>query len=365
MYQPGGGPRQPEMDFEKIMGSVRDGIGRVSQRLGGGGVGLAIVLVAGLIVVIWAATGIYTISPGEQAALRRFGSVQGNPVTQTGLHWWWPGPIGKKDVVLTSATRRLELGFRSGNNVADTPAPLEAEMISGDLNIVDVQMVVQYDIKNVVDFLFNVSDPGENDRNIDSGHPDGRTLKDASEAALRLVIGQRTIDDVLTTRREQVQASTKQRLQAILNSYRTGINVTNVQLQDVKAPEEVRDAFDDVLRARQERDTRINQARAYENDIIPRASGNAERIKREAEAFAQSRVARAQGEAQGFISVLDEYNRSKLSQDVTRQRLYLEAMEEILPGIAKIIVSPDAESVLVLGDSGGLVPLPIGPSPQP
>ena len=365
MYQPGGGPRQPEMDFEKIMGSVRDGIGRVSQRLGGGGVGLAIVLVAGLIVVIWAATGIYTISPGEQAALRRFGSVQGNPVTQTGLHWWWPGPIGKKDVVLTSATRRLELGFRSGNNVADTPAPLEAEMISGDLNIVDVQMVVQYDIKNVVDFLFNVSDPGENDRNIDSGHPDGRTLKDASEAALRLVIGQRTIDDVLTTRREQVQASTKQRLQAILNSYRTGINVTNVQLQDVKAPEEVRDAFDDVLRARQERDTRINQARAYENDIIPRASGNAERIKREAEAFAQSRVARAQGEAQGFISVLDEYNRSKLSQDVTRQRLYLEAMEEILPGIAKIIVSPDAESVLVLGDSGGLVPLPFGPSPQP
>ncbi len=362
MYQPGGGPRQPEMDFEKIMGGIRDGIGRFSQRFGGGGIGLAIVLVLGLIVVIWAASGIYTINPGEQAALRRFGSVQGNPETQQGLHWWWPGPIGKKDVVLTSETRRLELGFRSGENVADTPAPLEAEMISGDLNIVDVQMVVQYDIKNLTDYLFNVSDPGENDRGITAGHPDGRTLKDASEAALRLVVGQRSIDDVLTTRREEVQASTKQRLQVILDSYEAGINVTNVQLQDVKAPEEVRDAFDDVLRARQERDTRINQARAYENDIIPRASGNAERIKREAEAFAQARVARAEGEAQGFISVLDEYNKSKLAQDVTRQRLYLEAMEEILPGISKIIVSPDAETVLVLGDSGGIVPLPIGPS---
>ncbi|MBC8281213.1 MAG: FtsH protease activity modulator HflK [Chloroflexi bacterium] len=362
MYQPGGGPRQPEMDFEKIMGGIRDGIGRLTQRFGGGGIGLAIILVIGLIFVIWAASGVYTINPGEQAALRRFGSVQGNPITQTGLHWWWPGPIGKKDVVLTSETRRLELGFRSGDNVADTPAPLEAEMISGDLNIVDVQMVVQYDIKNLTDYLFNVSDPGESDRGVPSGHPDGRTLKDAAEAALRLVIGQRSIDDVLTARREEVQASTKQRLQVILDSYESGINITNVQLQDVKAPEEVRDAFDDVLRARQERDTRINQARAYENDIIPRASGNAERIKREAEAFAQSRVARAEGEAQGFISVLDEYNRSKLSQDVTRQRLYLEAMEEILPGISKIIVSPESETVLVLGDSGGIVPLPIGPS---
>ncbi len=362
MYQPGGGPRQPEMDFEKIMGNIQDGIGKISQRFGGGGIGLAIILVIGLIIVIWAASGIYTINPGEQAALRRFGSVQGNPETQQGLHWWWPGPIGKKDVVLTSETRRLELGFRSGDNVADTPAPLEAEMISGDLNIVDVQMVVQYDIKNLTDYLFNVSDPGEVDRGLAPGFPDGRTLKDASEAALRLVIGQRTIDDVLTARREEVQASTKQRLQTILDSYEAGINVTNVQLQDVKAPEEVRDAFDDVLRARQERDTRINQARAYENDIIPRASGNAERIKREAEAFAQARVARAQGEAQGFISVLEEYNQSKLSQDVTRQRLYLEAMEEILPGISKIIVSPDAESVLVLGGSDGVVPLPLGPS---
>ena len=123
----------------------------------------------------------------------------------------------------------------------------------------------------------------------------------------------------------------------------------------------MRDAFDDVLRARQERDTRINQARAYEADILPRAEGDAERIKEGAEAFRQARIARAEGEASRFSSVLEEYLKSK---DVTRQRLYLEAMEEILPGITKVIVSPDAQSVLVLGnDGGGMIPVPIGPSP--
>ena len=149
-------------------------------------------------------------------------------------------------------------------------------------------------------------------------------------------------------------------MQEILDNYSSGINVEAVQLQDVKAPEEVRDAFDDVLRARQERDTRINQARAYEADIIPRAEGDAERIKEGAEAFRQARIARAKGEADRFNAVLEEYLKST---DVTRQRLYLEAMEEILPGITKIIVSPDAESVLVLGNDGGMIPVPIGPSP--
>ncbi|HIN25677.1 MAG TPA: hypothetical protein EYM73_15050, partial [Dehalococcoidia bacterium] len=124
MYQPGGGPRQPELDFEKIMGGARDTIGRISQRLGGGGVGLAVALVVGLIIVIWAATGIYTTSPGEQAVLRLFGNAEETPVTQNGLHWWWPGPIGNKDVVRTDLVRRLELGFRSGEGVANTPVPV-------------------------------------------------------------------------------------------------------------------------------------------------------------------------------------------------------------------------------------------------
>ena len=364
MYPPGG-PRTPEINFEQILAGVRNTLGRISGRLGGGGLGLLVFGVLALIFIIWAGSGIYTINPGEAAALRLFGDVQGNPVDETGLHWWWPGPIGKMDKLQVTETQRMELGFRGTDTGAISPFPDEALMISGDLNIVDVAMVVQYNIKSLTDFLFNVDDPGEltPGRTIAAGRPDGRTLKDAAEAALRLVIGQRSIDDVLVLRREEVAAATKQRLQQILDSYRTGINILNVQLQDVKAPEEVRDAFDDVLRGRQERDTKINQARSFENDIIPRAQGDAERILREAEAFAQARIARAQGEADRFTAVLTEYNVSEASRQVTRQRLYLEAMEEILPGISKIIVSPDAESVLILGGTQGITPIPVGPNP--
>ena len=366
MYPPGG-PRQPEINFEQILAGLRSTLGNISRRLGSGGVGLLVFGVIALIVIIWLATGIYTISPGQNASLRLFGDVQGNPVTDTGLHWWWPGPIGKRNVVQVTETQRMELGFRGTDTGAISPFPDEALMISGDLNIVDVAMVVQYNIKNLNNFLFRVNDPGEltPGRSITPGRPDGRTLKDAAEAALRLVIGQRSIDDVLVLRREEVAAATRTRLQEILDSYSTGINVLNVQLQDVKAPEEVRDAFDDVLRGRQEKDTKINQARSFENDIIPRAQGDAERIKREAEAFSEARIARAQGEADRFTAVLREFTISETSREVTRQRLYLEAMEEILPGISKIIVSPEAESVLILGGTGGITPIPVGPSPSP
>ena len=359
MYPPSG-PRQPEMDFEQLLARLREGWNRLNRRLGGGSVGLAVLGLVGIIAVIWLATGIYTVSPGENAALRLFGAIQGPPVTQEGLHWWWPGPIGKTDVVLVTETRRMELGFRSNDAAAVTPVPTEALMITGDLNIVDVQMVVQYNIKSLNDFLFRVNDPGEEARAVPEGHPDGRTLKDAAEAALRLVVGQHSIDDVLVARREEIAESTRERLQQILDGYQTGINVEVVQLRDVKAPEEVRDAFDEVLRARQERDTKINQALTFEADIIPRAQGDAVRVVEAAEAFRQARVALAQGESDRFVSILREYQNSR---EVTRQRLYLEAMEEILPGITKIVLSPQAESVLILGQEGQVAPVPVGPTP--
>jgi len=356
---PPGGPRQPEMDFNQITSRLRDGLGKFTGRLGGGGVGFLIIAVIGVAVAIWLATGIFQVGPGEQAARRLFGEKQ-DLITTPGLQWWWPGPVGQTNTEVVTQTRRMELGFIS--NEAGTVAARgeEALMISGDLNIVDVQMVVQYNIKDLNAFLFNVDDPGEETRAIVAGRPDGRTLKDAAEAALRLVVGQSSIDDILVRNREQVEVRTKDELQNIMDTYESGIDVISVQLQDVKAPEEVRDAFDDVLRARQERDTRINQARAFEADIIPRAEGDAERIKQGAEAFKQARIARAEGEADRFTSILQEYNKSK---EVTRQRLYLEAMEEVLPGITKIILSPDAQSVLILGGDGSLTPVPIGPTP--
>ena len=311
MYQPGGGPRQPELDFEKIMGNVRDGIGRVAQRLGGGGVGLAVALFVGLIVVIWAATGIYTTSPGEQAVLRLFGEAQRAPVIENGLHWWWPGPIGNKDVIRTDLVRRLELGFRGGDGVADTPVPVEAQMISGDLNIIDVQMVVQYDIKDLSSYLFKVDDPGEDagfSRNIAPGRPDGRTLKDATEAALRLVVGQRSLAEVLAEERVNLEQDTKVKLQEILDGYQTGLNIVSVELQRVEAPGEVQAAFNDVLQARQDKVTATNQAQAYENQVIPEARGRAEQIIQPAEAFKRARIERAQGEADQFLAILAQFN---------------------------------------------------------
>ena len=311
MYQPGGGPRQPELDFEKIMGNVRDGIGRVAQRLGGGGVGLAVALFVGLIVVIWAATGIYTTSPGEQAVLRLFGEAQTAPVIENGLHWWWPGPIGNKDIIRTDLVRRLELGFRGGDGVADTPVPVEAQMISGDLNIIDVQMVVQYDIKDLSSYLFRVDDPGEDagfSRNIAPGRPDGRTLKDATEAALRLVVGQRSLAEVLAEERVNLEQDTKVKLQEILDGYQTGLNIVSVELQRVEAPGEVQAAFNDVLQARQDKVTATNQAQAYENQVIPEARGRAEQIIQPAEAFKRARIERAQGEADQFLAILAQFN---------------------------------------------------------
>ena len=361
MYPPGG-PRQPEFDFDQILAALRTNFARITERLGRGGVGLAVAGIIGLIVVIWAATGFYQIAPGEEAALRLFGDVREPPVTDTGLHWWWPGPIGKTDKFEVNRVRRMELGFRGGEGVGDASVPVEALMISGDLNIIDVRMVVQYDIKNLVHFRFRVNDPGEPVRDIPAEQPDGRTLKDAAEAALRLVVGQRGLGDVLAEQRVEVEIATRERLQDILDSYDTGINVVSVELQDVQAPEQVRDAFFDVLQARQDKETAINQAQAYENQVIPEARGQAQQIIQPAEAFKQARIARAEGEAERFTSILQQY---QLSKGVTRQRLYLEAMEDILPGISKIIVSPDSETVLILGNagSGRLVPVPVGPSP--
>ncbi len=361
MYPPGG-PRQPQIDIDQILGGLRTNAGRIMQRLGGGGVGLAVVGFIGVIVVIWAATGFYQIAPGEEAALRFFGSVQEPPVTKTGLHWWWPGPAGKTDKFEVNQVRRMELGFIGSEGVADASVPVEALMISGDLNIIDVRMVVQYDIQNLSDFLFRVNDPGEATRGIPTGQPDGRTLKDAAEAALRLVVGQRGLGDVLAEQRVEVEIATRERLQDILDEYNTGINVVSVELQDVQAPEEVRDAFFDVLQARQDKETAINQAQAYENQVIPEARGQAQQIIQPAEAFKQARIARAEGEALRFTSILDQYRQSK---DVTRRRLYLEAMEDILPNVNKIIVSPEAESVVILGagQDGALVPVPVGPNP--
>ena len=337
-------PGQPsDFNLDQILGGIGGTINRFTRRLGAGGSGALGLIVLGVLGALWLATGVYSVNPSEQAALRLFGKFTG--IVEPGLHWYWPRPIGQRNVEAVRQTRRMDLGFLTrGTQSVDVPA--EALMITGDLNIVDIQMAVQYRISDLEKFLFRVDDPGEGPRGIAPGNPEGTTLKEATEAALRQVVGQRSIDDVLTVGREEVQDQTHQLLQEILDSYNAGIQILEVRLENVRPPDQVRDAFDDVVRARVDKESLINQANSYREDQLPRALGRSTQVTQAAEAFKSERVARADGESQRFLSVLTEYQQSK---EVTRQRLYLEAIETILPNINKFILNPAA--------GGGVLPL--------
>lgn len=337
------GERRPEFDPDQVVQNLRQSWDGIRSRLPGG----SRIFILGLIVVaiaLWLGTGFYTVQPSEQAALRLFGAFRGTE--DEGLHWYPPSPIGTVDVVSVEEVRGMELGFRTGAGGVITDEEVESKMITGDLNIVTIDLAVQYRIKDLGAFLFNVADPGDPARpEVLEGHPDGRTLKDAAEAALRQVVGQRSIDDPLRVGREAVQADTQTLLQQIVDDYNAGIEILSVQLQGVQPPDQVRDAFDDVNRARVDRESRINESLAYEQDRLPRARGAAEQVTQAAQAFKEARIARAQGEAAEFTAVFTEYAQS---QEVTRTRLFLEAIEDILPGVTLFILD---------GSTGGALPL--------
>jgi len=347
MYRP---PQQEEtqLSFDEIIERLRASLPKLPGIGGGGLIGI-LFLVMIVIAIVWAGTGFYTVGPDEQAVLRFFGKKSGT--ASGGLHWYYPAPIGKRDVVAVTTTRRLELGFRSGADGFTVAQSMtnESLMITKDVNIVDVQAVIQYKISNLSDFLFNVDDPGDADRGIPAGQPDGRTLRDIAESALRQVVGSRNIDDVLTTEKEQVQTEVLLIMRQLAKDYESGIDVLQVLLQNVNPPLEVQSAFEDVVRAREDKERLINLAEAYQASEIPKATGEAAKVTEAARGFKTGRIARAQGEADGFEAILEGY---LLSPDVTRQRLYLEAMEEVLPGVTKFILS----------DSGVLPFLPLSGS---
>jgi membrane protease subunit HflK len=338
---------EPEVNLDQLLERLRSFAKRFRIGGGGGTFALAVFGILALALLVWLVTGFYTLQPGEKSAMRLLGKFE---ATQgPGLHWFWPAPIGTKAIVNVEEVRRLEVGLRGASPVLD-----EALMITGDENIVDVQLIVQYDIQQsvttasgrilepVVAFLFRSRDP------------DGIILKSATESALRQVVGMRDIDDVLTEEKEAVQAETKALLQLLLDGYETGIRIREVKLQNVLAPLQVQDAFDDVVRAKEDKERIINLAEAYQADVLPKARGLAATTIQAAEAFKAERIANATGEASRFEQVLSEFNNSP---EVTRQRLYLEAMEEILPDVTKFIVA---------ADSGGnlLQFLPLSPNGQ-
>lgn len=322
------GQNEPEINLGQILERVRG----IFRPIGGGAPTILVLLIL-VGAVIWMGTGFYTVVPGEKAALRQFGTYQPGSSTalmggtEPGLHWFWPSPIGERVIVKVDEIRRMELGFRG-----TSPVPIESLMITGDENIVDAQLLVQYNIKDIELFLFRVIDPT------------GLTIRDATESSLRQVVGSRDIDDVLTTQKEQVQGETKLLLQELLDAYETGLRVLEVKLQSVLPPAQVSDAFDDVVRAKEDKEKIINLADAYEEDIMPKARGEAQMLLQQAEAFKAQRVNIATGQAARFLSILAEYQKAP---EVTRQRLYLEAMEEILPNITKYIISEESSGNLL------------------
>ena len=286
-----------------------------------------------IVVALWVASGIYTVQPGEVGVVRNFGLEVGR--TQPGLNYRLPWPIQQVDIVNVEAIRRAEIGFRSAGGQI-TRVNTEALMLTGDENIVEAQMIVQYRVSDPSKYLFRLRDPDD-------------ALHTATEVALRSAIGKMKIDDVLTTGRGDAQERTRLFLQALLDTYDSGLHVTDAKLQVVDPPEQVKDAFQEVVRAREDRERLTNESRAYREDILPRARGQAQETIRAAEAYKEQRVIQANGDVAKFAAVLQEYLKSK---EVTRDRLHLETVERILSKVDKIVLDPN-----VSGNTTPILPL--------
>ncbi len=296
-------------------------------RLGGKRVWL---ILLAIVVGIWLASGIYIVGPGEMGVIRQFGKVVDQTVP--GLRYRLPWPIQTHDVVHLARVRRAEIGLRTDPRTGTSrPEKKEALMLTGDENIVDAQLFVQYIVKDPSQFLFRARDAE-------------LVLKTSAEVALRSVVGRNTIDYTMTEGRVVVQDEVKKYLQTLLNEYQTGLMVTEARLLVVDPPEEVKDAFHDVVRAWEDRERLMREAEGYREDLIPKAKGEAAQMIRSAEAYKEQRVIRAQGDATKFLDVLKAYRKAK---DVTRERLYLETLDKILIGKEKYILPPEGkDSVL-------------------
>ena len=279
----------------------------------------------GAALALWLFTGVYIVGPDEVGVVRTFGEY--TRVAQSGLNYHLPYPIEQVNTPAVTEVKRVEIGFRTLRDGQYRTVEKESLMLTGDENIVDAEMIVQYKIKDPVKYLFRIVQPE-------------LTVREAAEASLRTVVGRNKIDETLTTGKFQIQEGTKIQLQLILDKYDSGIHVVAVQLQDVSPPKEVIGAFKDVASAKEDKNRMVNQAEGYRNDVIPKARGEAEAMIRDAEGFKQSRIKRSEGDAAKFTTILKEYRKAK---SITQKRLYLETMEQVLPNIEKIII-PDKNS---------------------
>jgi len=315
----GGGPRQP--DVEEMLRRTQDRLRRILPGGGGGVRGLALVAVAAL--ALWVITGFYRVDAGEQGV----GQFQLRPVSTTlpGLNWNWPTPIGSVETPNVEFNNRVEIGLRSvgdGSEGTSRDVPAESLMLTGDENIIDIQFVVFWKVKDAGAFLFNVRDP------------EG-TVKNAAEAAMREIVGQSPFERVRTVGRADVQNRTLELIQQILDSYGAGILVTKLELQKIDPPGPVLEAFRDVQAARADKERLVNEAQAYYNEITERAEGQSQQIIKGAEAYREEKIAIATGDAARFISIYNEYQDDA---DITIRRIYLETMERIMGDVDKVLI---------------------------
>ncbi|MFA5631386.1 MAG: FtsH protease activity modulator HflK [Porticoccaceae bacterium] len=332
----GGGPP----DLDEALKKVRDKFAKFGGKGGNGGDGggsagpifgrglVPVVLV--LILVIWGFAGVYQVDEKERAVVLRFGKYL--ETVNPGLHWNPP-------LIDTVFKERVTEERQYHNKSRDL-------MLTEDENIVDLQLVVQYNIEDVKSFVLNVKNPET-------------SLQHATDSALRHVVGSSELDEVISTGREQIGIEVMERLQQYLDSYETGIHVVKVNIQDAKPPNEVKAAYDDVIKAREDQERVVSEAQSYANAIIPEARGRAQRIIEEAEGYKARVVAEAEGEAQRFENLLVEYAKAP---DVTRQRLYLDAMQNVMTRSTKVMVNTsDGNNIFYLPldkavDSSGATP---------
>jgi len=322
----GGGSGPPDLDelwrnFNQKLNGVLGGKGGgggpsvrpPSMRQIGGGAGMLIVLV----LVVWLASGFYTVDEKARGVVFTFGKY--SETTSPGLRWRLPFPFQSQEIVNLSSVRTVEVGYR---NTVKTKVLKESIMLTDDENIIDIQFAVQYTLKDPLDYLFNNKRPDD-------------TVLQAAETAFREVVGASKMDFVLYEGREEVSTKAQKLIQDILDRYKTGIAISRVTMQNAQPPEQVQAAFDDAVKAKQDLERQKNEGQAYFNDVVPKARGAASRLTEEAQGYRQRVLANAEGEASRFKQVLAEYNKAP---QVTRDRMYLETVQQIMSSTSKILL---------------------------
>jgi membrane protease subunit HflK len=331
----GGGPPDLEdlwRDFNRKLSGMFGGGGRAPA--GGGGeppnmkmFGGGVALVAVVVVLLWASSGFFIVPEGQTAAIMRFGKFT-QLTDRAGFKWRLPYPIEQHELVNVQQLRQVEVGYR--NNVK-TKVLKESLMLTDDENIIDIQFAVQYRLSSATDYLFNNRAPDE-------------TVLQAAETAMRELVGRSKMDFVLYEGKEQVAKSAEKLIQQIVDRYKTGIMIVNVTLQNAQPPEPVQAAFDDAVKAGQDRERQKNEGQAYANDVIPKARGTAARLTEESEAYKQKVIAGAEGDASRFKQVLVEYSKAP---QVTRDRMYLDTMQQVYANTSKVLVDVRSGSPLL------------------